>query len=139
MRRNLCSASKAAHSEHMRVLLLEDEPALRQLLTDGLGRHGMDVTETSTIADAFTAMRTNDFDVALVDLTLPDGSGLAVIPVAHDADAPTPVIIMSGLDTVADRAQAFTMGADDYIGKPFLIRELVARVLAADRKNLALR
>ncbi|CTQ49565.1 response regulator transcription factor [Jannaschia donghaensis] len=116
-----------------RIALLDDDPAIRDLLASALEAAGMQVA-TYARADAFeAALRKSTPDVCLVDLGLPDRDGLAVVSrLALEGGAA--IIIISGRGQVQDRITGLELGADDYVVKPFEPAEIVARVRARLRK-----
>jgi two-component system, OmpR family, KDP operon response regulator KdpE len=116
-----------------RALIVDDErPLLRALAMNLTARH-YDVVEADTGTKALTAVATNDFDVILLDLGLPDVSGLDVIRAVRQ-HASTPIIVLSARTGSADKVAALDLGADDYVTKPFSIDELLARLRAATRR-----
>jgi two-component system, OmpR family, KDP operon response regulator KdpE len=116
-----------------RALIVDDErPLLRALAMNLTARH-YDVVEADTGTKALTAVATNDFDVILLDLGLPDVSGLDVIRAVRQ-HATTPIIVLSARTGSADKVAALDLGADDYVTKPFSIDELLARLRAATRR-----
>jgi two-component system, OmpR family, response regulator QseB len=119
----------------MRVLIVEDDPILADGLAIGLGLAGCTVDAVSGCADARVALETSRFDVVVLDLMLPDGSGLDLLKEKRAAGDLTPIVLLTALDRVADRVKGLDTGADDYIGKPFDLDELVARVRAAARRG----
>jgi DNA-binding response OmpR family regulator len=117
------------------LLIVEDEVAVRTLLVEEFRSLGASVTEAGTKSAALNTLNDADFDVAILDVHLPDGSGLDVLRVLRGRE-PTPhVIILSGAATEVDRIRGLDLGADDYVVKPFYIRELIARVSAAQRRQ----
>lgn len=119
----------------MRLLLLEDDVAVRRLVTNHLEQRGFAVTVATTVAEALQHVAHDAFDVAILDLSLPDGSGLAVLASLRALGATTHVTILSGAGGEIDRVGALDLGADDYVVKPFFVRELTARVLAVQRRR----
>lgn len=119
-----------------RALIVEDErPLLRALSMNLTARH-YQVTEADNGTKALTAAATADFDVILLDLGLPDVSGLDIIrAIRHHAS--TPIIVLSARTGSADKVAALDLGADDYVTKPFSIDELLARLRAATRRAAA--
>lgn len=115
------------------VLVVDDEGDVRAVLRDLLVDHGYRVVEASTGVDAVAACARDHPDVVLLDLGLPDMSGLDVLIELTEANS-TPVIVLSGRSGEADRVVGLDLGADDYIAKPFGARELLARVNAAMRR-----
>ncbi|MEA3056906.1 MAG: diguanylate cyclase [Actinomycetota bacterium] len=119
----------------MRLLIADDDAAVRRLVSNRLERQGVSVTVAETGATALAELRHTAFDVAILDLELPDGSGLDLLRSLRELDAHTHVIILSAVRSEADRVQALDLGADDYVVKPFFVRELTARVLAVRRRQ----
>ena len=119
----------------MRLLIVDDDAAVRRLVSNRLEKQGVSVTSAATTGAALVELRHTTFDVAILDLELPDGSGLDLLRSLRELDAPTHVIILSAARSEADRVQALDLGADDYVVKPFFVRELAARVLAVRRRR----
>ncbi|MFG1417606.1 response regulator transcription factor [Xanthobacter sp. V0B-10] len=119
----------------MRILVVEDDPVLMDGLKVGLGLSGATVDEVSSCADARAALATGRFDAVVLDLMLPDGSGLDVLAELRARDDATPVLLLTALDDTADRVRGLDAGADDYLGKPFDLDELAARVRAIARRG----
>lgn len=110
------------------VLIVEDEERIAGLLDRGLRREGF---TTEVAADADAARRAiDDADVVLLDLNLPDQDGMDLLVDLRSSGARQPVLIVSGRDGVDDRVQGLEGGADDFIGKPFAIGEIAARIRA---------
>lgn len=116
------------------VLVVDDDSELRTVLRDVLGDHGFAVAEASTGEQARRLFREHEPDVVLLDLNLPDASGLDVL-LEFTQSSSTPVIVLSGRSGEVDRVVGLDLGADDYITKPFSSRELVARVNAVIRRS----
>jgi len=115
-----------------RVLVVENEPAVSAVVSRALDRQGFDVTSCRTLGEARAAVADHAVDLALVDLTLPDGDGLDLIV---ELSPIFPAIAVTGrLLSDGDRIVALDAGADDYIVKPFSPGELVARVRAVLRR-----
>jgi DNA-binding response OmpR family regulator len=125
----------ATTSRSTRLLIVEDDDAICRLVATVFEEHAVDVTAAGTAAAALTELRHAVFDVAILDLTLPDGSGLDVLEAMQAQGSATHVIILSGAATETDRVRALELGADDYVVKPFFVRELTARVLAVRRRQ----
>ncbi len=115
------------------VLIVEDERPLRRALAMNLTARGYDVTEAATATDALAAAADGGPDVILLDLGLPDVSGMDVIRAVR-AHANTPIIVLSARTGSSDKVAALDLGADDYVSKPFSIDELLARLRAATRR-----
>ena len=119
----------------MRILVVEDDQVLSDGLKVGLGLAGMTVDTADTRAQACAAVAAGSFDVIVLDLMLPDGSGLDVLRELRAAGNRTPVLLLTALDDVPDRIKGLDLGADDYLGKPFDLDELAARVRAVGRRG----
>ena len=117
-----------------RVLLVEDERALLRALAMNLTARGYEVTEAETGTRALSAVASVEYDVIVLDLGLPDISGLDVIRGVR-AYAATPIIVLSARTGTSDKVAALDIGADDYVTKPFSIEELLARLRAATRRT----
>jgi DNA-binding response OmpR family regulator len=120
----------------MRLLAVEDEPILSKLLKDNLTREGFAVDVATDIADAQAHLETIRYDLVLLDLRLPDGDGLHLLPIIR-AKAQLPVIAITARDSLDDRVRGLNAGADDYLVKPFALDELVARIHAVLRRPAA--
>lgn len=119
----------------MRILVVEDDPMLLDGLSAGLGLAGFTVDTVATCEDAFAALQTHSYGAVVLDLMLPDGSGLDVLASLRKRKDATPVVLLTARDQVEDRIMGLDAGADDYVGKPFDLDELAARVRAAARRG----
>jgi DNA-binding response OmpR family regulator len=117
-----------------RVLVVDDEPEIGEVLTAYLQREGFGVTYASTLADGLEALRSSSPDIMVLDITLPDGSGLDILRAANDGGMRTPAIMLTARTEEVDRIVGLELGADDYVTKPFSPREVVARVRAVMRR-----
>jgi diguanylate cyclase (GGDEF)-like protein/PAS domain S-box-containing protein len=117
------------------VLIVENEPGIRDRVRDQLQDQGVQVTVAATRAAARDAVGRGSFSVVIVDLALPDGSGLDVLDSLRRSGSAAHVIVLSASTSEADRVRAFDRGADDYVVKPVFVRELTARVLAVRRRR----
>jgi len=115
----------------MRVLVVEDDPSLAATLRLGLAAEGFEATLADTVAAAMDMMGRSAFQLALVDVNLPDGSGFALVPRLKDRSIL--VIMLTARGSVPDRIHGFELGADDYVAKPFAFEELVLRMRAVAR------
>jgi two-component system response regulator QseB len=120
----------------MRVLVVEDDPVLQDGLTVGLGIHGMTAEGVGTCADAIAALETTPFDAVVLDVMLPDGSGYDVLRTLRQRNDTVPVLLLTALDAVSDRIRGLDDGADDYLGKPFDLDEVAARLRALRRRSV---
>jgi two-component system alkaline phosphatase synthesis response regulator PhoP len=116
------------------VLVVEDDPAIREGLCDALGFHGHRVLQAATAPTAAEAALRSHCDLVLLDLMLPEGDGLDVLKEIRRLKPRLPVIIITARGREADRVRGLRMGADDYVVKPFSVRELLARVDAVLRR-----
>ena len=122
----------------MRVLIVEDDPELAELLCDGLRAQRIDPTLAATFAEGRDRASGGSFDVIILDVRLPDGTGLDLCGALRRGGSTTPVLMLTALDGVDDRVRGLEVGADDYVTKPFALRELVARLKALARRRPAL-
>jgi DNA-binding response OmpR family regulator len=118
----------------MRLLIVEDEARIAELVRNGLSRAGFTVDGAATAADARAALELGSYDAAILDLGLPDGDGLEVLVHARRAGQTIPFLLLTARDTVDDRVLGLNAGADDYLIKPFAMDELVARTKALLRR-----
>jgi two-component system KDP operon response regulator KdpE len=125
-----------AGANPLRVLVVDDEPAILRFLRAGLGSQGYLLIEAETGQAALDAVRQNRSDLVVLDLGLPDIDGLEVIRRIRDGGSMLPIIVLSSRDDEAAKVQALDLGADDYVTKPFGIDELLARIRAAQRHRL---
>jgi len=115
----------------MRILLVEDEDAIAEPLAEGLQREGFAVERASTGAEALAA---GEPDLVLLDLRLPDVDGLDVCRSLRERSS-VPIIVVTARGEEADRVVGLELGADDYVVKPFGLRELIARIRAVMRRT----
>lgn len=118
----------------MKLLMIEDELALSEALTDLLRAEGFAVDSVATLHTADSAIRISTYDAVLLDLYLPDGDGMDWLRRLRSSGKNTPVIIMTARDQVSDRITGLQIGADDYVVKPFDFQELLARLGAVLRR-----
>ena len=118
-----------------RLLLVEDDPTLRQALTFNLTREGYEVTSAADGEAALEAARNERLDLILLDVMLPGMSGVEVLRVLRREGVATPVIILSAKGDEIDRVVGLKVGADDYVAKPFSRPELLARIEAVLRRQ----
>jgi two-component system OmpR family response regulator len=117
------------------ILVVEDDGGLRETLADYLELEGFGVLQAADIASGRTQLNPPP-DLILLDLTLPGGDGLAFAREVR-SQASTPIIIMSGKGDTVDRVVGLEVGADDYLPKPFELREMLARIRAVLRRSSA--
>lgn len=109
-----------------KILVLEDDVMIASGLTYALDLEGYETVSVTNVNDAITATEKEDFDLAILDMQLPDGTGFDVSKKLKGRDVP--IIFLTVVDDEANIVKAFGEGADDYVVKPFRIRELLARV-----------
>ncbi len=119
----------------MRLLLVEDTPRLRDLLTEAVHAAGWRIDAVGSLADAEEAIATTPYDLLLVDLGLPDGDGLDLIRATRRAKNQTPILILTARGAIDERIAGLDAGADDYLVKPFNHGELLARCRALLRRS----
>jgi len=119
----------------MRILVVEDDAVLSDGLRVGLSLIGATLDTVPSCADGRAALALTEFDALVLDLMLPDGSGLDLLRELRAGGDRTPVLLLTALDEVADRIKGLDAGADDYLGKPFDLHELGARVRAISRRQ----
>jgi DNA-binding response OmpR family regulator len=119
----------------MRLLLVEDDPILGDGIKTGLSQDNYNVDWLTDGGQAAQALKTDQYDLLLLDLNLPGKSGLEILKEMRNQDNTTPVLILTARDSVDDRVKGLDMGADDYLSKPFDLDELLARVRALLRRS----
>jgi DNA-binding response OmpR family regulator len=119
----------------MRVLLVEDDPMIGASLRTGLCGQGMAVDWVTSGRDAIESLANNHYAVVLLDLGLPDMSGLQVLKAVRSSKKNTPVLIVTARDDTLSRVTGLDLGADDYIVKPFNFTEMMARIRAVIRRQ----
>ena len=122
----------------MRVVLVEDDPAVAGMLRRGLGDEGIAVEWIADGVAGRERLVRGGFDVAIVDVMLPGVGGLEVIGAARAARVTAPMLVLSARDRVEDRVRGLDLGADDYLVKPFAFAELLARLRALTRRASAM-
>jgi DNA-binding response OmpR family regulator len=122
-----------------RVLIIEDEKKLQASLQRGLAEQGYDAATAGTGEEGFYLATTRIFDAVILDLMLPRRDGVQVLRDLRSREIATPVLVLTARDTVEDKVQGLDAGADDYLVKPFAFAELLARLRALLRRNLASR
>ncbi|WP_061973808.1 response regulator transcription factor [Aureimonas sp. AU20] len=122
----------------MRLLLVEDERELASAMSAALSKHGIVTDHTTHLADALELTLQNIYDAILLDRRLPDGEGLSFIARFRQSGSDTPIIVLTARNEPLERVEGLNTGADDYLGKPFLIEELLARLRAVLRRPQAL-
>ncbi len=118
----------------MRILVVEDESALAASLAKGLRQAAHAVDLAPTLAEARVRMAMEQYDGVLLDLGLPDGSGLALAREIRSRGDRVPILVLTARDSVSDRVAGLDAGADDYVVKPFALEEVLARLRALERR-----
>jgi DNA-binding response OmpR family regulator len=121
----------------MRILLVEDEDRIASFIVKGLSAEGHVVERAASVVEAKQLAAERSYDLVLLDLLLPDGNGRDVLTSVRALDPDLPVIVLSALGEVDDKVDLLDLGADDYLTKPFAMRELSARVRAHARHGQA--
>ena len=121
----------------LKILIIEDEPDIRKNLEYNLSREGYSVLTAASIAEAEQLIYSNNLSLVLLDLMLPDGSGLELCKkMKSDPDMQNlPIIILTAKDDEVDKVVGFELGADDYVTKPFSVRELILRIKAVLKRG----
>ncbi len=119
----------------MRILLVEDSPRVAEAVGAALRQRDLTVVVAGSVRAANDALAAQKFDVAVVDIVLPDGSGLEWCRAARSQGSALPMLLLTARAGVADRVAGLEAGADDYLGKPFSTDELVARIRALSRRG----
>jgi DNA-binding response OmpR family regulator len=119
----------------VRLLVVEDDPALGAVLAGGLREEGHAVDVEGTVAGGDLALSLAEYDVVVLDLGLPDGDGLSLCARLRCVGAATRVLVLTARDALPDRVAGLDAGADDYLVKPFDFPELAARVRALMRRS----
>jgi two-component system, OmpR family, KDP operon response regulator KdpE len=120
----------------LRVLIVDDEPAILRFLRAGLASQGHVVSEAADGGSALAVARRQAVDLVVLDLGLPDMDGLEVIRRLRGLGSAVPIIVLSSRGDEGAKVEALDLGADDYVTKPFGIDELLARLRAAQRHRL---
>jgi DNA-binding response OmpR family regulator len=121
--------------QEVRVLVVEDERKLAQVLVSALKTEHYDVVAAPTGEDGFFRANAETFDLVLLDLMLPGRGGLEILQTLRKRHVETPVLILTARDGVEDRVLGLDLGADDYLVKPFALPELLARIRALLRRG----
>lgn len=118
-----------------RVLIVEDDAAIRQGIVDAAAFAGYETLEAANGSDGMRMAVRVDYDLLLLDLVLPGHSGLEILADVRISRPTLPVIILTALGAEGDRVKGLTLGADDYVVKPFSVKELLARIEAVLRRS----
>ena len=118
----------------MRILLVEDDRSLAAGLQAALSREGFAVNHVACGAHALTAVRAEPPDMVVLDLGLPDMDGLQVLSALRETNRSLPVLLLTARDGAEDKVRGLDRGADDYMAKPFDVKELAARLRVIERR-----
>ncbi|GAA2515673.1 response regulator transcription factor [Pilimelia columellifera] len=118
-----------------RLLVVEDDPSILELLSASLRFAGFEVTTAETGGTAVDAARTSRPDLVILDVMLPDLDGFEVVRLMREDGARTPVVFLTARDATEDKIRGLTLGGDDYVTKPFSLEELTARIRAVLRRT----
>jgi two-component system, OmpR family, KDP operon response regulator KdpE len=121
--------------KHTKVLVAEDDAGIRQSLFETLGALGFAVGEATTGEEALQRLRMVDYDVVLLDINMPGMGGMETCRRIAQQDPGLPIVVLTVRDEESDKVDALDAGADDYVTKPFQIRELTARLRSAVRRS----
>ena len=119
----------------MKILIIEDNIELSEMISDALHSQRFVVEVATTYADAVSKINVYEYDCILLDVMLPDGSGLSILKELKEVGKSESVIIISARDSLEDKIAGLELGADDYLTKPFHMSELIARVRSVLRRN----
>lgn len=120
----------------MKLLIVEDEPSLREIMMRTLRGEGYVVEQASDYASAVEKLAGYSYDCILLDIMLPDGNGLQLLKKLKENDRRESVIIISAKDSLEDKVAGLELGADDYLAKPFHLMELSARIRSVARRSM---
>jgi DNA-binding response OmpR family regulator len=121
-------------SARMRILLLEDDPETAEALVKGLAQEGHDVSAARDVESARQWISSASFDAAVLDVTVPGGTGYDILALLRSRGPRIPVLMLTARGAIEDRVAGLDRGADDYLVKPFSFAELAARVRALVRR-----
>lgn len=118
----------------MKILLVEDEPEMAQVLAEALGHHHFLTDHAATLSEAFEAIAQYSYDLIILDRQLPGGDGIELIRSTRATGKTYPVLVLSARGDITDKILGLDEGADDYLAKPFDFSELLARIRALIRR-----
>ncbi|MFH5831836.1 response regulator transcription factor [Halalkalibaculum sp. DA3122] len=119
----------------MEVLVIEDDPSVRTLVKAVLEHKGNEVTQADNASKGRELATSDDFDIIILDLGLPDGDGFDIAKDIRDKDITTPILVLSAEQETDVKIKCLKVGADDYLTKPFNTEELMARIEAITRRS----
>lgn len=118
-----------------RILVIDDDPKIREVLQDGLTQMGMEIETAADGLSGLERLQAGSFDMILLDVMLPDIQGWDLLTRLRQLGIHTPVILVTARDAVDERIKGLLLGGDDYVVKPFVFNELVARIQAVLRRK----
>jgi len=121
----------------VRILLVEDDETLLDLISEYLGENGYDVTTTNNAKDALDLAYERNFDLLILDVKLPQGDGFSLLSSLRELGVTTPSIFTTSLNTIDDLEKGYKSGCDDYLKKPFELKELLIRMQALIKRNFS--
>ena len=116
------------YNASMKILLLEDDPILSEIIEEFLAEHGLHVKLFYDGKEALDAIFEDKFDILVLDINVPSLSGFELLKMLKEANIATPVIFITSLDQISDVKKGFALGAEDYLKKPFELEELLVRI-----------
>ena len=119
----------------MKILLAEDEIDLSNAIKKALTISGYDVDTAHDGQEAFELIKLNEYDGVVMDIMMPKFTGLEVTKMVRELGKSVPILILTALSNVDDKVNGLEAGADDYLTKPFIVKELIARVKALTRRK----
>jgi DNA-binding response OmpR family regulator len=119
----------------MKILIAEDEPKVRDFVKKAVQEAGMVADDVASVDELLTAVRTNDYEALVLDRLLKGGDSLEHLPQIRHLRPQMKVLVLSALSEVEDKVKGLTGGADDYLGKPFHVSELIARLRSLARRS----
>lgn len=120
----------------MKVLLAEDEKRMNRALCEIMRQEGYEVTAVDNGEDALYEIESDIYDICVLDVMMPGMNGFAVAKKAREAGIRTPILMLTAKSELDDKVEGLDSGADDYLTKPFMTKELLARLRALGRRNL---
>ncbi len=122
-------------AKKQRILVVEDEPLVRDLVALNLSHAGYDVSTASSFPEGWAALSAGNIDLAILDVMLPGGDGMALTKKAREAGLTFPILLLTARGETTAKVRGLDVGADDYVTKPFDVPELLARVRALLRRG----
>jgi DNA-binding response OmpR family regulator len=119
-----------ANMKAIKILFVEDEPALAEIIKESLEGKGFMVSHATTIMEGLAAHKTEVYDILILDVMLPDGDGFSMLKKIRITDWKTPAIFLTSKSLPSDVVNGFESGANDYLKKPFSMDELIIRIRA---------